>query len=80
MSFLGSIGHLMKGIGLEEVLELIYADNTVSQILNGKAVSRAVRAHSLVQTVLYAVIMSDTYDIELPSEPKVTETLSCEEN
>ena len=36
----------MKGTGLEEVLELIYANNTVGQILNGKAVSRAVRAHS----------------------------------
>ena len=80
MSFLGSIGHLMKGTGLEEVFELIYADNTVGQILNGKAVSRAERAHSLVQTALYALIMSDTYDIELPSEPKVTETLTSEEN
>ena len=57
MSFLGSTDHLMKGTGLEEVLELIYADNTVSQILNGKAVSRAVRAHSLVETALYALIM-----------------------
>ena len=80
MSFLGSVGHLMKGTGLEEVLELIYPDNTVGQILNGKAVSRAVRAHSLVKTALYALIISDTYDIELPSEPKVTETLTCEEN
>ena len=65
----------MKGTGLEEVLELIYADNTIGCISSGKAVSRALRAHSLLQTALYALIMSDTYDIELPSE-----TLTCEEN
>jgi len=29
MNFLGSIGHLMAGSGLQEVLELVYADNAV---------------------------------------------------
>ena len=38
MSFLGSIGHIMKGSRMQEVLELIYADNTVSHMLSGKAV------------------------------------------
>lgn len=33
MSFLGSIGHLMKGSGIENILELIYASNTVSHII-----------------------------------------------
>jgi len=45
MSFLGSIGHLMEGSGLQELLEVVYAGNTVGHMLSGKAVSRAVRGH-----------------------------------
>ena len=30
MSFLGSIGHLMAGSGLQELLEVVYARNTCS--------------------------------------------------
>ena len=30
MSFLGSIGHLMAGSGLQELLEVVYAGNTYS--------------------------------------------------
>ena len=30
MSFLGSIGHLMAGSGLQELLEVVYAGNTCS--------------------------------------------------
>lgn len=41
MSYLGSIGHLMAGTGLEEVLELVYASNSVKHMLTGKAVSWA---------------------------------------
>lgn len=33
MSFLGCIGHLMAGSGLQELLELIYAPNTVIHML-----------------------------------------------
>ena len=66
MSFLGSIGHLMKGSGLEELLELIYSDNAVGHIVSGKAVSRAWRGHSLVQSALYALVMSHTYNLPLP--------------
>lgn len=43
MSFLGSIGHLMAVSGLEELLEVVYAGNTVCHMMSGKAVSRAVR-------------------------------------
>ena len=30
MSFLGSIGAIMKGSGLEEAMEQVYAENSVS--------------------------------------------------
>jgi hypothetical protein len=38
MSFLGSIGHLMSGSGLAELLELMYAPNTVPHILSGTGI------------------------------------------
>ena len=47
MSFLGSIGHLMAGTGLQDILEVIFAGNTVTHILSGKAVACAVRGHLL---------------------------------
>ena len=56
MSFLGSIGHLMA---LKELLELIYAPNVVDHILTGKAVSRAVRAHILLDAVMNELLLSD---------------------
>eukprot|EP00112_Aurelia_sp_Birch-Aquarium-sp1_P015562 Seg3462.1 transcript_id=Seg3462.1/GoldUCD/mRNA.D3Y31 product="hypothetical protein" protein_id=Seg3462.1/GoldUCD/D3Y31 len=41
MSFLGCIGYLMGGSGLQEALEVVYGENTVTHILNDKAYSRA---------------------------------------
>lgn len=58
MSFPGCIGHLMQGTDLEEVLELIFTDFAVGHILSGKAISRAVRGHSLVPSSLYALPMA----------------------
>ena len=52
MSFLGSIGHLMAGSGIKKLFEMIYAPKGVEQIMSGKAISRAVRAHLLLDTVL----------------------------
>lgn len=40
MSFLGSIGNIMEGSGLAELLQTIYAGNSVINILSGHAYSR----------------------------------------
>ena len=48
MSFLGCIGSMMKGSGLE-VLENVYGPNAVKYIISGKAYARALRAHFLVE-------------------------------
>ena len=58
MSFLGSIGKLMNCSGLNAVLETVYAENTVPYMMNGKAVSRAIRGHLLVVGVLNLIMMS----------------------
>ena len=53
MSFLGSIGHLMTGSGIKDLFYmLIYALKAVEQMISGKAISRAVRAHLLLDMVL----------------------------
>lgn len=57
MSFLGSIGHLMKGSGLEDVMGLLFGPNTVEHILNGKAYARAVRGHFLVYKALSDLLL-----------------------
>lgn len=38
MSFLGCIGQLMENTGLEELIEIVYASNSVGHMLNGKSV------------------------------------------
>lgn len=61
MSFLGSIDHIMTGSGLQGVLEVVYASNTVGHMLSGKAVSRAVRGHLLVDAALNTKHLADVY-------------------
>ena len=52
MSFLGSIGSLVNGSGLHELLETCYGPNSVDHIMSGKAVSRALRGHFLLEAAL----------------------------
>ena len=52
LSFLGCIGHIMIGTGLRELTEVMFAGNAVCHILSGRAVSRAIRGHLLIDAVL----------------------------
>ena len=63
MSFLGTIGHMMAGSGLKELLEIVYADNVVSHMLSGKAIARATHGHCLVDAALNALLVSDAFNI-----------------
>ena len=58
MSFLGSIGAIMKGSGLEDLLAQVYADNCITHMISGKAVSRAIRGHLLVESSLMSLIFN----------------------
>jgi len=60
MSFLGSIGSIMEGSGLEELWATAYAPKTVAHMISGHAYSRAVRAHSLTRLAL-ALSLIKTY-------------------
>ena len=63
MSFLGSIGNLMAGSGLQEALELVFAPNAVIHMLNGKAYDRAVRGHLLVDAALNALLTAEAFHL-----------------
>lgn len=71
MSFLGSIGHLMAGTGLQELLEVVYASNTVPHMLSGKAVTRAVRGHLLVDAALNTILLADLYNVPVPKSDAI---------
>lgn len=64
MSFLGSIGFIMDGSGLREVFNCIFAEASVKKILTGKAFSRAVRGHILIQAALADIVISSLNLIE----------------
>ena len=58
INFLGAIGNILQGSRLSEVLECVYASNTVSHMLCGKALSWAVRGHILVSAAVHALLMA----------------------
>lgn len=56
MSFMGSIGHLMSGSGIEDLWQTVYAKNTIPHLISGHAYSRSLRAHFLTQEALSHII------------------------
>ena len=48
---------MMAGTGLSNLLEMIYGENAVKHIMTGKAVSRALRGHFLIESVLTKKIL-----------------------
>lgn len=78
MSFIGSFGYLMFGSGLLNLFETVYASTTVSHMLSGKAIARAVRGHFLVDTALTALILSNIYGIPVPKTEVCSEECADE--
>jgi len=68
MSFLGSIGSMMRGSGLEEVMGLIFGANTMEHVLSGKAYARAVRGHFILHSALTDILL-DYLTHPLSDEP-----------
>lgn len=58
MSFLGAIGYIMDGSGLQDVLSTIYARASTEKILTGHAYSRAVRGHILLHLTLAKLVLN----------------------
>ena len=67
MSFLGSMGHLMACSGLQELL-VVYARNTVTYMMTGKAVLRVNCGHLLVDAALSSTLLADVYNVPVPTK------------
>ena len=59
-NLLGCIGFLMAGSGLSNILGEVYGECTVTQMLFGKAYSRALRGHLMVDQVLSIMLFEKT--------------------
>ncbi|PIK60572.1 hypothetical protein BSL78_02508 [Apostichopus japonicus] len=57
----------MADSGLQEFLEVVYAGNAVRHMLTGKAVSRAVRGHMLVDAALNTILAAKAYNVTTPT-------------
>ncbi len=68
MSFLGCIGYIMAGSGIEDILELVYTKITTIHMLSGKAIARAIRGHSLVDEALNSLLACKALGIPAPFE------------
>ena len=77
MSFLGSFGEVMKGSGLEDALEELYGKSTVPHLISGKAVSRALRGHFLVELALVCQLMVPLISMENDLEEDDIENETC---
>ena len=58
MSYMGAVGNIMGGSGLQELWETVYAPNSVKHMLSGHAYARALRAHMLSISSLVSEILS----------------------
>ena len=54
MRFLGFMRRLTAGSGLQKLLGVVFAQNSVTHMLTGMAIARAVRGHFLADAVLNA--------------------------
>lgn len=63
MNLLGALGTIMQNSGLDNILGTIYTENSVIHMLRGKAVSRALRGHFLVDLCLSFLLAEKITDI-----------------
>ena len=74
MSFLGTIGHLMEGSGLEELIESSYGWLPI--ILNGKSWPNAMRSFRMV----VAALLHDLINLEEKSFKEIKQSLENDRN
>ena len=69
MSFLGSIGCVMEGSGLQNALGTVYVPLTVVHMLTGKVYSRAIRGHILAFSAFTSMLLEEFWS-DLTDEEK----------
>ena len=68
MSFMGAVGNIMAGSGLEELWSTVYAPSSVSHMITGHAYSRALRAHFLTQEALATILLKSSAALDETSK------------
>ncbi len=53
------------------MLEVVFASNTVPHITSGKAISRAIRGHTLIESALHAILQEDLLKFDDSSQVPV---------
>lgn len=64
MSYVGSIGFLMKGSGIQEALLTIYGTNAVEHMLTGKAIAKALRGHFLIESAVATKLLEKFFPFQ----------------
>jgi hypothetical protein len=62
VSFMGSVGYIMGGSGLEVLWESVYAPASVVHMMTGHAYAHALRAHLLTSVALFTFMMTEMED------------------
>lgn len=62
MSFMGAIGFIMRGSGIEELWSTVYAPHSVEHMLTWHAYSRALRTHLIAVAALTSLISDNHSD------------------
>ena len=71
MCFLGSIGRLMECSGISELFQIVYSSDTAVHMLSGKAYSRVLRGHFLVQSALELIMFQFILPLRLVEQLSV---------
>ena len=58
MSFSGRIGDIMTDSGISECFGTVYGSTAINHMLTGKAISRALRGHFILESALTADLLS----------------------
>ena len=75
MSFLGDVGDMMSGSGTEELLELVYAANSVGHMMSGKAFAWTIRGYFFVGSCLSNILIKKIVKEE--NNPEDLEHIDC---
>ena len=59
MSYMGSLGFIMAGSGLESMWETVYAPNSIPHMQTGHAYARALRAHTLLAAAITSLLLEN---------------------
>ena len=69
----------MAGYGLKKVLEDVYASNSVTHMLSGNSLSRAVWGHLLLDAALNTILIANAYNVPVPTKDELDEQPEADE-